>query len=85
MKPVKVGLVGSGFISGIYLENSKVFKSFDVVACSDLLIERAEGRAKEYGVPKVCSTEEIMADPKIGIVLHHTAPNGHYDVAKEGV
>ena len=42
MKPVKVGLVGSGFINGIYLENSKIFKSFDVVACSDLFIERAE-------------------------------------------
>ena len=63
MKPVKVGLVGSGFISRIYLENSKVFKSFDVVACADLLIERAEGRAKEYGVPKACSTEEIMPIP----------------------
>ena len=56
MKPVKVGLVGSGFISGIYLENSKVFKGFDVVACSDLIIERAEARAEEYGVPKACST-----------------------------
>lgn len=85
MKPVKVGLVGSGFISGIYLENSKVFKSFDVVACSDLLIERAEGRAKEYGVPKVCSTEEIMADPNIEIVLNLTTPNGHYDVAKQAI
>ena len=48
MEPVKVGFVGSGFISGIYLENSKIFNSFDVVACADLIMERAEGRAKEY-------------------------------------
>jgi predicted dehydrogenase len=85
MKPVKVGLVGSGFISGIYLENSKVFKGFDVVACSDLIIERAEARAEEYGVPKACSTEEIMADPEIEIVLNLTTPNGHYDVAKQAI
>ena len=85
MKPVKVGLVGSGFISGIYLENSKVFKSFDIVACSDLIPERAEGRAKEYGIPRVCSTEEIMADPEIEIVLNLTTPLGHYNIAKQAI
>ena len=85
MKPVKVGLVGSGFISGIYLKNSKVFKSFDVVACADLLIERAQGRAEEYGVPKVCSTEEIMVDPEIEIVLNLTTPDGHHKVAKQAI
>lgn len=47
MKPVKVGLVGSGFISGIYLQNSKIFNSFDIMACSDLIRERAEGRARQ--------------------------------------
>ena len=30
MEPVKVGIVGSGFISGRYLENSLTFNSFDV-------------------------------------------------------
>ena len=48
MKSVKVGLVGSDFISGIYLENSKVFKSFNIVACSDLFIERDERRNMGY-------------------------------------
>ncbi len=72
MKPVKVGIVGSGFISGIYLENSKIFNSFDVVACADLIMERAEGRAKEYGIPKACSTEEVMDDYEIELVLNLT-------------
>ncbi len=85
MKPVKVGLVGSGFISGIYLENSKVFKSFDVVACADLLIERAQGRSEKYGIPKACSTEEIMVDPEIEIVLNLTTPDGHHKVAKQAI
>jgi predicted dehydrogenase len=85
MKPVKVGLVGSGFISGIYLENSKILKSFDVVSCSDLIPERAEARAKEYGVLKVCSTEEIMVDPDIEIVLNLTTPVGHYPLAKQAI
>ena len=77
MEPVKVGIVGSGFISGIYLENSKIFNSFEVVACADLIMERAEGRAKEYGVPRACSTEEVMDDPEIELVLNLTTPDAH--------
>jgi len=85
MKPVKVGLVGSGFISGIYMQNSKIFNSFEIVACSDLIRERSEGRAKEYGIPNVMSTEEIMADRDIEIVLNLTTPDGHYGVAKQAI
>ncbi len=85
MKPVKVGLVGCGFISGIYLENSKLFQSFDVVACSDLIPERSKGRAEGFNIPKVCTTEELMEDPEIEMVLNLTTPNGHYDVAQQAI
>jgi len=85
VEPVKVGLVGSGFISGIYLKNSKLFKSFDVVACSDLIHERAENRVKEYDIPKACSNEEIFEDPEIEIVLNLTTPEGHYEVARQAI
>jgi predicted dehydrogenase len=85
MEPVKVGIVGSGFISGIYLENSKIFNSFEVVACADLIMERAEGRVKEYGIPKACSTEEVMDDPEIELILNLTTPDSHYEVAKQAI
>jgi len=85
MKTVKVGLVGCGFISGIYLENNKIFNSFEVIACSDLIPERSEERAEEYGIPKVCSTEELMADPEIEMVLNLTTPDGHYEVARRTI
>jgi predicted dehydrogenase len=85
VKPVQVGLVGCGFISGIYLQNSKIFRSFEVIACADLIREKAEKRAEEYKVPKVLSTEEILADPDIEIVLNLTTPNSHYTVAKQAL
>ena len=81
MRPLKVGIVGSGFISGIYLENSKIFNSFEVVACADLIMERADGRANEYEVPRACSTEEVMDDPEIELVLNLTTPISHYEEA----
>lgn len=82
MEPVKAGVVGCGYISGIYLSNSKIFPSYDVYACSDLVPERAEKRAKEYDIPKACSNRELLEDPEIEIVLNLTTPNAHYEIAK---
>ena len=80
-KTVKVGVVGCGNISPIYLKNGKKFEILDIVACADLIPERAESRAAEFGVPRVCTTEELLADPEIQIVLNITTPNSHAEVA----
>ena len=85
MESVRVGLVGCGYISGIYLENSMLFRSFDVGACADLIRERAEKRAKEYRVPRVLSPDELSGDPEIEMVLNLTTPDAHYEVAKKAI
>ncbi|NLY30768.1 MAG: Gfo/Idh/MocA family oxidoreductase, partial [Firmicutes bacterium] len=70
MNKVKVGIIGCGNISGIYLKNcTQTFEILEVVACADLIHERAQAQAKEYGVPKACSVEELLQDPEIEIVL----------------
>lgn len=79
--PVKVGLIGCGVISGIYLQNACALDVLQVVACADLIPERAQARAAEYGVPKTCSVEELLADPEIEVILNLTIPNAHYGVA----
>jgi len=83
--PVKVGVVGCGDISGIYLKNAATFAAFEVVACADLDAERAAARAAEYGIPRGCSTDELLADPKIEIVLNLTTPRAHAAVAMAAV
>ena len=85
MEPVRVGLVGCGYISGIYLENSRLLRSFDVVACTDLIRERSKARAEEYGVPRVCSPDEIYGDPEIEMILNLTTPDAHYEVARRAI
>jgi predicted dehydrogenase len=82
MQPVKIGIVGCGNISGIYFKAGKTFPILDIVACADLDLERARARAKEHGVPKACTTEELLADPEIEIVVNLTIPNAHYSVCK---
>lgn len=74
---VKVGVIGCGAISGIYLKNAPRFGNLEVVACADLEMQRAKERAAEYGVPKVCTPDELLADPEIEIVLNLTTPQAH--------
>lgn len=84
-EPVRVGIVGCGVISGIYLENLGKTPGIEVAACADLLVERAQARAAEYGVAKACSVEELLADPSIQIVVNLTIPIAHASVAMAAV
>ncbi|MCJ7750469.1 MAG: Gfo/Idh/MocA family oxidoreductase, partial [Armatimonadetes bacterium] len=81
MKPAKLGIIGCGNISSIYCQNAKKLQPLDLVACADLITERAQARADEFDIPKVCTPEELLADPKIDIVLNLTVPKAHADVA----
>ena len=82
MTPVKVGIVGCGEISRSYLEQLTGMLSglVQVAACSDLIVARAQQRATQFGVPTVCTTEELIADPEIEIVVNLTMPAQHYEV-----
>ncbi len=81
MKPAKLGLIGCGNISGIYCKNAQKLQALDLVACADLIRERAEAKAKEFGIPRVMSPQELLADPEIEIVLNLTVPKAHAEVA----
>jgi predicted dehydrogenase len=78
---VKIGIVGCGNISPIYLKAGKKFEILDIVACADLIPDRARARAEEFDVPKACTVDELLADPSIEIVVNLTTPNAHAEVA----
>ena len=80
-KPVKVGVIGCGAISGNYLHFSRQLKNIEVTACADLDMERAKAKAKEFAVPRACSVKELLADDEIEIVVNLTIPAAHYSVA----
>lgn len=81
MNKVKVGIIGCGNISDIYLKNcTEVFDILEVVACADLIMDRAKTKAKQYNIPKTCSVKELLADPNIEIVINLTTPNAHAEI-----
>ena len=81
MRKVKVGVIGCGNISGIYFQAGQTFEILDIVACADLIPERAQAAAEKYGIPKACTTEELLADPEIEIVVNLTIPQAHAEVS----
>ena len=83
MANVKIGIVGIGAISGIYLENiTKMFKEIEIVGVCDLIAERAEKAVADYNIPKLYKDmHELFADPEVDIVLNLTRPYEHYDVS----
>lgn len=78
---MKIGIIGCGNISGIYMHNLRSYEGVEVVACADLDRERAVAKAAEYGIAKGCSTEELLADPEIELVVNLTIPAAHADVS----
>jgi predicted dehydrogenase len=85
IEPTKIGIVGCGNISDIYFQAGKTFEILDIVACADLIPERAKAKAEQHGIPKACTVEELLADPEIKIVVNLTIPKAHFEVAMAAV
>lgn len=86
MDRVKVGIIGCGNISGIYLKNlSGTFRNTQVVACADLIPERARAKAEEFEIPKVYTVDELLRDPEIEIVVNLTQPRAHAEVCLQAL
>lgn len=84
MKKLKVGVVGIGDISDVYLANLKTYDSvLEVWGCASRGLEKARIKAEQYGIPKYyASGEELIADPEIDVVLNLTIPAVHYHYNK---
>ena len=77
---MRVGVIGCGTVSEPYLRNMTASPALEVVACSDLAMERAETRAAEFGIPGVCTQAELLADGTIDVVVNLTVPQAHFEI-----
>ena len=82
---MKVGVIGCGFISSIYLEVSQIFEFMQVDSTADLIHERAVNQAAKYNVPHPVSVKEMLANPEIELIIDLTTPDAHASVALAAV
>ena len=82
LKPMKVGVIGSGNIAYTYLNTlTSGFSIIEVVGCSDLVPEKSKARSELFGI-KQMTTEEILSDSEIELVLNLTEIRNHAKVTK---
>jgi predicted dehydrogenase len=81
---IKIGFVGVGDISGIYLKNiTGLFGEIEIAGICDLVREKAERAAEKYNIKKIYKDMyELFADPEVDIVLNITRPYEHFGVSK---
>jgi predicted dehydrogenase len=82
---VKIGVIGCGNISRIYLEQSRTFELLEVKAVADVDSERAKLKAAEHNVPWVYTLDEMFTDPEIEIILDLTPPSAHAEIGLRAV
>ena len=78
---VKLGIIGTGDIFHAYVRGCRVFDVLEIAACADIDRRKAEAKAEEFDVPRVCSVEDLVADPEIQIIVNLTVPKAHAEVS----
>jgi predicted dehydrogenase len=87
MDKQRIGIVGIGKISEIYLTNltGMFSKRVTLSAVTDVITERASKAAADYHVRHIKTPEELFNDPGVDIILNITQPQHHHKVAMAAV
>ena len=72
----RVGIIGCGNISGIYMKNCRTLPGLQLVACADALPERAGAKAREHGI-RALPVDALVESPDVDVVLNLTIPAAH--------
>ncbi|MFG6200131.1 Gfo/Idh/MocA family protein [Nonomuraea sp. JJY05] len=84
-QPVNVGVVGCGAISAQYFQTIDRLPQLRLVAVADLDLDRAREAVRPYAGVDVLSVAELMADPRVDVVLNLTIPAAHAEVALQAI
>lgn len=85
MSKFRVGIVGCGNISDIYISNLSKYAATEVVALADLDLSRSESKVKQHGVGRAVSTAELLSAKDVDCVLNLTIPAVHASIAMDAV
>jgi predicted dehydrogenase len=81
---MRIGLVGCGNISDIYLKNAPRFRDIVITAASDLNPDAAKRRAERYAVD-ARAVKDLLASDDVDIVLNLTIPEAHAEVSLQAL
>ncbi len=81
MRRYNVGILGCGVISRTYLSDIKNFyPKLNVISCADVTKELAEKLAGEFDIDRAYTTDDLLADSEVEIVIDLTPPKFHREL-----
>ena len=79
---MRIAIVGCGYVADHYLETLPDHPRLALQGVADLNLNRAEAVAKHYGTRVYPSTQDLLADPEVELVVNLTDPGSHYEVTR---
>jgi predicted dehydrogenase len=79
---VRCALVGCGVVAHQYATTLSGAEAVDLHACVDLDEPRARAFAARYGIPRVATLTELLAERAVDLVVVLTQPEAHLTVAR---
>lgn len=84
-KKTKVGIVGAGLVSDIYLSNMQnKFDNLEVICICSKHMEHAEEKAEKYKIAS-CTFDEMLANSDVEMIVNLTPVGEHYDIIKKAL
>lgn len=80
MHKIRVGIIGIGDISRVYINNLRKYDAVEIVACASRGLEKAQKKAAEFQIPKAyASGMEVIQDTEVDLILNLTTPAAHFE------
>jgi len=85
-KKIKVGLIGCGSVSEKYLPDLLAHAYIEVVSVCDIVVSRAQAKAKQFKVPRVYPhIDAMLAGADFELMVNCTSMPAHYELNKKGL
>src|SRR5664279_5667563 len=85
MRPLGIGIVGTGNIAAGYARDILTHPEIHLVAASDLDPVRAASFAEAHGCRAHASLDALLADEAVDVVVNLTVHHAHYEVTRRAL
>ena len=77
---LRVGVVGCGNISMIYMKNARLFRGLEIVACADIRPEAAQARAIEFDL-RAMELDALFEADDLDLIVNLSVPSAHHAIS----
>jgi predicted dehydrogenase len=85
MKAIRIGVVGVGMISDIFIENMiNTFARTEVVGCTARDMEHIRAKAEKFNIAPL-TMDEMFGDKSIDMIVNLTPVAAHYEIIKRAL